>query len=85
MRLNEQWDCKPETHSFQRIEGILALEKSRVVKATPEDEVVVGDYVSWYELPNNKLLLMRDPNGVRVGKISSAHYHLEVDVTVEEQ
>lgn len=82
MRLNDNWEQKPATHSFQRVEGIFALEKNRVVE---EEKIQVGDTISWFELPDGKLLLCKDPEGTCIEKISSAYYHLEVDVTLEEK
>ena len=64
-----------------KVEGILALEKSRVVV---EEELSVGDTVNWFQLPDGKLLISKDLEGVRIEKISSAYYHLEADVTLEE-
>lgn len=63
------------------MEGILALEKSRIIV---EEELSIGDTVNWFQLPDGKLLISKDPDGVRIEKISSAYYHLEADVTLEE-
>ena len=86
MRLSENWEewnkTPSLTHSFQKVDGILALDRNRVVEET---KISIGDTVSWFELPDGKLLLSKDPEGVPIEKISSAYYHLDADVTVEEK
>lgn len=64
-----------------KVEGILALEKSRIII---EEELSVGDTINWFQLPDGKLLISKDPDGVRIEKISLAYYHLEADVILEE-
>ena len=81
MQTNDEYDVNAPVHGMLKVEGILALEKSRVVV---EEELSVGDTVNWFQLPDGKLLISKDPNGVRIEKISPAYYHLEADVTLEE-
>ncbi len=81
MRLNDDYENPAAVHGMQKIEGILALEKSNTVE---EEEISVGDYVNWFELPDGRLLISKDPNGIRIEKISPAYYHLEADVVLEE-
>lgn len=69
-------------HSFQKLEGILALEKTKTIEDEPLSE---GDRIEWFELPDGRLLLRKNPEGFLVERISSAYYHLEPDVTLEEK
>jgi len=81
MQTKDEYNVNAATHGMLKVEGILALEKSRIVI---EEELSVGDTVNWFQLPDGKLLISKDPDGVRIEKISSAYYHLEADVTLEE-
>ena len=81
MQIKDEYDAAASTHGMLKVEGILALEKSRIVL---EEEISVGDTVNWFQLPDGRLLISKDPEGVRIDKISSAYYHLEADATLEE-
>jgi len=81
MQTSDEYNVNAPVHGMLKVEGILALEKSRVVV---EEELSVGDTVNWFQLPDGKLLISKDLEGVRIEKISSAYYHLEADVTLEE-
>lgn len=81
MQTSDEYDRNAPTHGMLKVEGILALEKSRVVL---EEELSVGDTINWFQFPDGKLLISKDPDGVRIEKISSAYYHLEADATLEE-
>ena len=81
MQIKEDYDVNAPVHGTLKVEGILALEKSRVVL---EEELSVGDTVNWFQLPDGRLLISKDLKGVRIEKISSAYYHLEADATLEE-
>jgi len=81
MQTSDDYDRNASTHGMLKVEGILALEKSRIIV---EEELSIGDTVNWFQLPDGKLLISKDPDGVRIEKISSAYYHLEADVTLEE-
>ena len=81
MQTSDDFDRNAATHGMLKVEGILALERSRIIV---EEELSVGDTVNWFQLPDGKLLISKDPDGVRIEKISSAYYHLEADVTLEE-
>ncbi len=81
MQTNDEYDVNAPVHGMLKVEGILALERSRVVV---EEELSVGDTINWFQLPDGKLLISKDPEGIRIEKISSAYYHLEADVTLEE-
>lgn len=82
MQLSDDYNAGVQTvHGMQKVTGILALEKSRIVI---EEELFVGDFVNWFKLPDGKLLISKDPTGIRIEKISSAYYHLEANVITEE-
>jgi len=82
MRLNNDYENPANVHGMQKVEGILALERSKIVM---EEEVSVGDSVNWFELPDGKLLVSKDPDGIRIEKISPAYLHLESGVIMEEK
>lgn len=82
MQTKDEFDVNAATHGMQRMEGILALERSKVIF---EEEVSAGDSINWFELPDGKLLISKDPKGVRVDKISSAYIHLDAEVVLEEK
>ena len=81
MQTSDEYNAKAPVHGMLKVEGILALEKSRVIV---EEELSVGDSVNWFKLPDGKLLISKDPDGVCIEKISAAYYHLEADVLLEE-
>ena len=82
MRLNEDYMSETPVHSFQKLRGTLALERSQIIEEGPFG---VGDRIIWYSLPDNKLLVCANPEGVPIKRISSAYIYLETDVTVEEK
>lgn len=82
MRLTENYAEPAGVHSFQKIDGILALDRNEVVE---EEELDVGDCIVWFSLPDGRLLLSKDPEGTPIERISSAYYHLGTDVTLEEK
>jgi hypothetical protein len=82
MRINDDYENPAGVHGVQKLEGVIALEKSQVIE---DGEISPGDYIKWFDLPDGKFLITKDPAGVRIEKISSAYYHLEADVVVEEQ
>lgn len=65
-----------------KVEGILALEKSKIVE---EEEISEGDRVNWFELPDGRLLVSKDPEGVLIERESLSYYHLESDIILEEK
>ena len=81
MQTNDEYNASAATHGMLKVEGILALEKSRIII---EEELSVGDTVNWFQLPDGKLLISKDPDGVLIEKISPAYYHLEAGATLEE-
>lgn len=81
MQTSDVYDRNASTHGMLKVEGILALERSRVVV---EEELSVGDTVNWFHLPDGRLLISKDPDGVPIEKISPAYYHLESGATLEE-
>jgi hypothetical protein len=81
MQTKDVYDANAATHGMLKVEGILALEKSRIII---EEELSVGDTVNWFQLPDGRLLISKDPDGVRIEKISPAYYHLEAGATLEE-
>lgn len=81
MQTSDHYVSDADTHGMQKVEGILALEKSRIVL---EEDLSVGDTVTWFQLPDGKLLISKDPSGVRIEKISPSYYHLEAEVVLEE-
>ena len=82
MRISDEYEPHSAVHGMQKVEGIIALEKSRIVL---EEDVSVGDTVSWFELPDGKLLISKDPEGVCIERVSSAYYHLETEIEIEEK
>jgi hypothetical protein len=82
MRLNDDYDTPAATHGMQKVEGILALERSRIIL---EEEIFVGDSVIWFELPDGKLLVSKAPEGVCIEKITPAYFHLEAGEVREEK
>lgn len=83
MQLSDDYDASVSTvHGMQKVTGLLALERSRIVI---EEEFFVGDFVNWFKLPDGRLLISKDPKGIRIEKISSAYYHLEANVITEEK
>ncbi len=81
MRLNGDYENPPATHGMQKVEGVLALERSRIVL---EEDVSVGDSVTWFKLPDGKLFVSKDPEGILVEKISPSYLHLDAGAIVEE-
>jgi hypothetical protein len=82
MQTSDVFDVNAATHGMQKVEGILALEQSRIIL---EEEVEVGDTITWFELPDGKLLISKDPDGVPIEKISPSYIQLEAEVTLEEK
>ena len=82
MRLNEDYENPAAVHGVQKVEGILALERSRIVL---EEEVGVGDSVIWFELPDGRILISKDPEGILIEKISPAYLHLDAEAVLEEK
>lgn len=82
MRLSENYGMPANVHGFQKLDGILALLKNETIL---EEEIAVGDRVSLFSLPDGKFLLSKDPEGILVSKITSAHICFDVDVNIEEK
>lgn len=79
---NEGFLPSRPTYSFQKIEGFVALPKTDVIF---EGEIIAGDTVGIFRLPNGKYFLSKDPQGTLIEKISGAYVFLNSDITVEEK
>lgn len=82
VRISGNYQDKADVHSFQKTEGILAFRKDEAVL---EEEVSVGDKISFYSLPNGQFFVSKDSDGVAISKISSAYIFLDVELNVEEK
>lgn len=83
MRLNGGFDGHASVHSFQKVEGILALDLNEVVL---EEDLSEGDLITWFSLPDGRLLVCKGPKkGTPVRRISSAYIYLDADINVEEK
>lgn len=82
MRLNDDYSVPASVHSFQKVEGTLALDLSEVVL---EEQLSAGDHIAWFSLPDGRLLVCKDPKGTPVRRISSAYIYLDADINVEEK
>lgn len=69
------------THGFQKIEGLHVLERMKVVL---EEEVVPGDKVGIFHLPDGKHLLTKDPVGIEIRRITSNYIMFVTDIVIEE-
>ena len=73
----------PQTYSFQKIDGFVALPHDAVIL---EDEITTGDRVGIFSLPDGKYFLSKDPEGVLVEKITKAYIFFETgNVTIKEK
>ncbi len=70
------------TYSFQKIEGFIALSLDSVVL---EDEIIVGDQVGIFCLPDGKYLLSKDPEGTLIEKITGAYIFFNSEISIEEK
>lgn len=82
MQISDEYDANAATHGMAKVTGILALEKSKIIL---EEEISVGDTVTWFQLPGGKLLISKDPDGVLIEKISPAYFHFKSEVVLEEK
>lgn len=82
MRLSADYNAPSQVHSFQKVEGLFALERSEIIE---EEPMFVGDLIRWYSLPDGKLLVCKSKEGTPISRISSAYLYLEADITVEEK
>lgn len=69
-------------YSFQKIEGFVALPQDSVLL---EEEIIVGDQVGVFSLPNGKYLLSKDPEGTLIEKITSAYIFFNSEISIEEK
>lgn len=82
MRLTDNFGKTGDVHSFQKIEGLLALDQNKIIIEKPLSE---GDLITWFSLPDGKFLVCKDPNGTPIKRITSAYLYLESEVNWEEK
>ena len=63
VRLSENYNDDVDVHSFQKTDGFLALRKGEVVL---EEEISVGDRISFFSLPNGQIFVSKDSDGTEM-------------------
>lgn len=58
------------------------MDRSEVVL---EEDLSEGDLITWFSLPDGRLLVCKGPEGTPVKRISSAYIYLDADINVEEK
>lgn len=73
------------TLSFQKLEGLIALERSKV---KTEDSICTGDFISLFHCPDGSFILTKQDspiNAVKIGRITPAYIYLDEQVNVIEK
>lgn len=82
MRLNQDYSAPANVHSFQRVEGVLALDRKEIVE---EENFSEGDLISWYALPGGKVFVCKHQGGTEISRISASYLYLKSEISVEEK
>lgn len=81
-RINSNWDEKAPTHSFQKVDGFLSLQRRNTIF---EEPVEPGDTVDVFVLPDGRSLLSKDPDGIRIKDINSVYILFDTEVIIKEE
>lgn len=64
-----------------KVENLDVIPRNQVIL---EDDVVAGDKVSIFFLPDGKHLLSKDSKGLRIEKLTSAYVWFETEIQIKE-
>lgn len=79
------WEALRDKHGYSlKVEGTPAVLRQKIVT---HDDLVVGDQVELFTLPDGKFFVSKvatGQDGLTIGKITAAHVYFDDDITVKE-